>query len=56
MMDKGNKVFPNEGIDEALPILNKIKNSMIFSENDLKYAYESIGHLSYEKIEYFKTI
>lgn len=25
MMDKGNKVFPNEGIDEALPILYKIK-------------------------------
>lgn len=28
---------------------------MVFSENDLKYAYESIGQLSYEKIEEFKN-
>lgn len=39
MMDGGKKVFPNEGIGKALGILRTIQKAIIFSENDLLYAY-----------------
>lgn len=43
MMDGGKKVFPNEGITEANNVLNKIKNSYIFSEDDVNYVYKNDG-------------
>lgn len=40
MMDKGKKIFPYEGIGKALDILHTIQKALIFSENDLLYAYD----------------
>lgn len=40
MMDKGKKIFPYEGIEKALDILHTIQKALIFSENDLLYAYD----------------
>lgn len=39
-MDKGKKIFPHEGIGKALDILCKIQKAVIFSEDDLLYAYD----------------
>lgn len=39
-MDKGKKIFPYEGIEKALDILHTIQKALIFSENDLLYAYD----------------
>lgn len=55
MMDEGRKVFPNEGINEARPILNRIRSSKLFSEDDLLAAYERIGSIKYDEIEKFKS-
>lgn len=35
MMDGGKKVFPNEGISEARSVIEEIKKSFTFSEDDL---------------------
>lgn len=40
MMDKGKKIFPHEGIRKALDILHTIQKAVIFSEDDLLYAYD----------------
>lgn len=40
-MDQGRRVFPQEGINKALPVLGKIQQSVIFSESDLEAAYYS---------------
>lgn len=40
MMDKGKKIFPYEGIGELLDILRTIQKVVIFSEDDLLYAYD----------------
>lgn len=40
MMDKGKKIFPYEGIGKALDILRTIQETVIFSEDDLLYAYD----------------
>ena len=40
MMDGGRKVFPEEGISEAMPTIRQIQNSHIFSKDDLECAYE----------------
>lgn len=40
MMDKGKKVFPHEGIGKSLDILRTIQKAVIFSEDDLLYAYD----------------
>ena len=40
MMDKGKKIFPYEGIGKALDILHTIQKAVIFSEDDLLYAYD----------------
>ena len=40
MMDKGKKIFPHEGIGKALDILHTIQKAVIFSEDDLLYAYD----------------
>ena len=40
MMDKGKKVFPNEGIKLALDTLRCIQKSSAFSEDDMSYAYD----------------
>lgn len=40
MMDKGKKIFPYEGIGKALDILRTIQKTVIFSEDDLLYAYD----------------
>lgn len=39
MMDGGKKVFPNEGIGKAVGILRTIQKALVFSEDDLLYAY-----------------
>ena len=40
MMDNGKKVFPNEGIKLALDTIRGIQKSLVFSEDDLSYAYD----------------
>lgn len=40
MMDKGKKIFPDEGIGKALDILRTIQKTVIFSEDDLLYVYD----------------
>ena len=40
MMDGGKKVFPNEGITEAQSIIEKMKESYLFSEDDIDCVYE----------------
>lgn len=40
MMDGGRKIFPQEGIGEALPILRSIQNATVFSHDDVKAVYE----------------
>ena len=37
---KGKKIFPYEGIGKALDILHTIQKAVIFSEDDLLYAYD----------------
>lgn len=40
MMDKGKKIFPYKGIGKALDKLRTIQKAVIFSEDDLLYAYD----------------
>ena len=40
MMDGGKKIFPQEGIAEALPILRSIQNATTFSYDDVERVYE----------------
>lgn len=40
MMDGGKKIFPQEGIAEALPILRRIQNATVFSHDDMERVYE----------------
>lgn len=40
MMDGGKKIFPQEGIAEALTILRSIQNTTVFSHDDVKGVYE----------------
>lgn len=40
MMGKGKKIFPHEGIGKSLDILRTIQKAVIFSEDDLLYAYD----------------
>ena len=40
MMDGGKKVFPQEGITEALPILRQIQCATVFSKDDVLGVYE----------------
>lgn len=43
-MDGGKKVFPHEVINDALPILRMMQESVTFSEDDMKKAYEEADH------------
>lgn len=43
MMDKGKKIFLYEGIGKVLDILRTIQKAVIFSEDDLLYAYDFGG-------------
>ena len=36
MMDSGKKIFSQEGIAEALPILQRIQSTVVFSHNDVQ--------------------
>lgn len=40
MMDQGKKIYPEEGIIKVMPVLDAIKKSLLFSEDDLLHAYE----------------
>lgn len=40
IMNKGKKIFPHEGIGKSLDILRTIQKAVIFSEDDLLYAYD----------------
>lgn len=40
MMDGGKKIFPHEGIAEAMPILRHIQKATVFSHDDVKTVYE----------------
>ena len=40
MMDNGKKIFSHEGIGKSLDLLRTIQKSVIFSEDDLLYAYD----------------
>ena len=36
MMDGGKKIFSQEGIAEALPILQRIQSTVVFSHDDVQ--------------------
>lgn len=40
MMDQGKKIYPEEGITIISDILQKIRESLVFSEDDMLWAYE----------------
>lgn len=40
MMHDGKDVFPDEGISDGMGVLDEIKNGKVFSEDDLKWAYD----------------
>lgn len=40
MMDGGKKIFPQEGIAEALPILRTLQSATVFSHDDVQCVYE----------------
>ena len=40
MMHEGKDIYPEEGITGGLDIVEEIKNGLIFSEDDLLWAYE----------------
>lgn len=40
VMDNGKKIFSHEGIGKSLDLLRTIQKSVIFSEDDLLYAYD----------------
>jgi hypothetical protein len=40
MMDGGKKIFPHEGIAEAVPILRCIQKATVFSRDDVQSVYE----------------
>ena len=40
LMDGGNKIYPEEGIIAVNPVLQKIQRALVFSEDDLLWAYE----------------
>lgn len=40
MMDGGKKIYPEEGIIKAQSAIEQIRNSVLFSEDDLLWAYE----------------
>lgn len=43
MMDKGKKVFPNEGISEIRSIVDELKYSVVFSREQLDCIFNVIG-------------
>lgn len=43
MMEGGKKVFPNEGISKAKEVIVAMRNAVVFSEDDLRAAYEYWG-------------
>lgn len=40
MMHEGRDIYPEEGITVGLDVIEEIKNGLIFSEDDLLWAYE----------------
>ena len=40
MMDEGKKIYPEEGITQTMGILEQMRRTLIFSEDDLLWAYE----------------
>ena len=40
LMDGGNKIYPEEGIIAVNPVLKKMQRALVFSEDDLLWAYE----------------
>lgn len=57
MMDGGKKVFPYEGIVEAKDVLDQIRTSKIFSEDDVDYVYnyEEVNKEMFPSLEDFKN-
>ena len=39
-MDGGKKIFPQEEIAEALPILRTLQSATVFSRDDVQCVYE----------------
>ena len=40
MMDEGKKIYPEEGITQVMDMLEQMRKTLIFSEDDLLWAYE----------------
>ncbi len=40
MMDEGRKIYPKEGITQVMGILERMQRTLLFSEDDLLWAYE----------------
>lgn len=56
MMDRGKKVYPEEGITSILDIIEEIQKSNVFSEDDIQYVYEmEVDKALFATVEEFKT-
>lgn len=53
-MDAGRKVFPNEGINAAEPVLQKIQTGTTFSDANLKYAFYYCNKAMFESEDSLK--
>lgn len=54
MMDGGKKVYPNEGINDALDVLRLIQNAVVFSEEDVKAVYDEIDKSVFSSFDLFR--
>lgn len=57
MMGGGQKIFPQEGITEALPILRKIQSNTVFSHEDVErvYEFEAVDKDLFPTLQAFKN-
>ncbi|MBQ2936623.1 MAG: FRG domain-containing protein [Lachnospiraceae bacterium] len=53
MMDGGKKVYPNEGINDALDVLRLIQSAVVFSEEDVKEVYEEVDKSVFSSFDLF---
>ena len=56
IMDCGKKVYPEEGITSIIDVIEEMKQSNIFSEDDIQFVYEmDVDKALFPSIEEFKA-
>lgn len=54
LMDGGKRVFPHEGIGEALEVLRLIQKATVFSQEDVACVYEQVDKAVFPEVGAFK--